>query len=120
MTFFVRDRRAHECERPLALKVGLVETDAAVGSECVADVLVGHLAVEPLGIEVAAGPAFGFAVLGIFGVGDDVEEGGATRRDRPRGRGADGAQDRGRRERSRLSVPRPAPRRLGPRARSGC
>jgi hypothetical protein len=76
MTFFVQDRRAHECERPLALKVGLVETDAAVGSECVADVLVGHLAVEPLGIEVAAGPAFGFAVLEIFGVGDDVEEGG--------------------------------------------
>ena len=52
------------------------EADAAVGPEGVADVLVGHLAVEPFGVEVTAGPAFGVAVLGIVGVGNDVEESG--------------------------------------------
>ena len=58
-----------------AFRARLVQAD---GSERVADILVGHLAVEPLGIEVAAGPAFGFAVLRIFGVGDDVEEVGVA------------------------------------------
>ncbi len=52
----------------------LAEADAAVGCDGVAHVLVDHLAVEPFRIEVAAGPAFGFAVVGMLGVGDDLEE----------------------------------------------
>jgi hypothetical protein len=55
-----------------------MQADAAVGSECVADILIGHLAVEPLGVKVAAGPALGLPVLGIFGGGDDVEEVGVA------------------------------------------
>ena len=53
---------------------GLAHANAAVGPEGVADVLIGQLQIEPFGIEVAAGPALGVAVLGIVGVGDDVEE----------------------------------------------
>ena len=63
---------------PGAFRAGLAQADTAVGSERVADISVSHLAVEPLRIEVAAGPAFGFAVLGIFGVGDDIEEVGVA------------------------------------------
>jgi hypothetical protein len=59
-------------------RAGLAEADAAVGPEGIADVLVGHLAVEPFGVEVATGPAFSIAVLGIVGVGDDVEEVGVA------------------------------------------
>ena len=55
---------------------GLVEADAAVGSESVPHVFVGHLAIEPFRVEMAAGPSFGIAVLGIAGVGDDFEEAG--------------------------------------------
>jgi len=53
-----------------------VEADAAVGPEGIADILVGHLAIEPFRVEMATGPPFGIAVLGIVGVGDDVEEAG--------------------------------------------
>jgi transposase len=56
-----------------ALGPGLVEADAAVGPEGIAHVFVGHLAVEPLGVEMAAGPVFGVAVLGVVGIGDDVQ-----------------------------------------------
>src|SRR5436853_556312 len=62
----------------LGLGPWLVEADAAVGPEGVADVLAGHLAVEPFGVEVAAGPALGVAVLGVVGIGDDVQESGVT------------------------------------------
>ena len=51
-----------------------MEADAAVGSEGVPDVFVGHLAIEPFRVEVAAGPPFSIAVLGIVGVSDDFEE----------------------------------------------
>jgi hypothetical protein len=53
-----------------------VEADAAVGPEGIADILVGHLAIEPFRVEMAAGPTFGIAMLGVAGIGDDVEEAG--------------------------------------------
>ena len=55
-----------------------MEADAAVGPEGIAHVFVGHRTLEPLGVEMAAGPAFVVAVLGIVGVGDDVEEVGVA------------------------------------------
>jgi hypothetical protein len=57
---------------------GLMHADATVGPEGVSDVPVCHLEVEPLRVEVATGPALGVAVLGIVGVGDDVEEPGVA------------------------------------------
>lgn len=41
-----------------------METDAAVGPEGIADILVGHLAIEPFRVEMATGPTFGIAMLG--------------------------------------------------------
>ena len=37
-------------------------------------VFVGHLAIEPFRVERTTGPAFGIAMLGVAGIGDDVEE----------------------------------------------
>jgi hypothetical protein len=70
----VQQRRLQWAFPAGAFRARLMQAHAAVGSECVANILVRHLAVEPLGIEVAAGPALGIAVLGIFRIGDDVEE----------------------------------------------
>ena len=55
-----------------------MEADATVGPEGIAHVFVGHLAVEPLEVEMAAGPALGVAVLGVVGIGNDVEEVGVA------------------------------------------
>jgi hypothetical protein len=53
-----------------------VEADAAVGPEGIADIPVGHLAIEPFWAEMTAGPTFGIAMLGVGGIGNDVEEAG--------------------------------------------
>jgi hypothetical protein len=55
-----------------------MHADATVCPEGVSDILVCHLEVKPLRVEVVTSPTLGVAVLGIVGVGDDVEEPGVA------------------------------------------
>ena len=52
----------------------LSASDAAIGTQRSPDVPVGAVEVEGLGIEATAAPGQGLPMLGVVGIGDDLEE----------------------------------------------